>query len=249
MANFKTHIASSGLLGTAYGAAGFVGYDMPLATSILSGGLVTIAGVLPDVDSDNGIILRESLALVAAVAPMLMLHRFREWGWTNETIVVVAGLTYVMVRFGLGTLLRRYTVHRGMWHSIPAAAIAGLIVYLLCSCPDERLRLFKTGAIITGYLWHLILDEIYSVETTSMGRVRIKRSFGTAMKFYRSSAWANISTYAKLILLSVAIFVDESPTLHDVHYTDAPAHSEPAHQSTPEEFPSAGPTYVPPYRY
>ena len=34
--------------------------------------------------------------------------------------------TYLLVRFGVSELFKRITVHRGMYHSIPAMLIAGL---------------------------------------------------------------------------------------------------------------------------
>jgi hypothetical protein len=102
-----------------------------------------------------------------------------------------------------------------MWHSVPAAAIAAGLVYWLCSCPEQRTRLCKTGAMALGYIWHLVLDEINSVETTSRGRVRMKRSFGTALKFFSTSPWANISTYAKLIIVvGVIVFDGAAPFAH-----------------------------------
>jgi hypothetical protein len=215
LANFRTHLTTSGLLGVAYGTASYIGYDMPLPTAMLAGGLVTIGGVVPDVDSDNAIILRESLSLIAAVTPMMLLHRYREWGWSNETMVLVSAVAYLTIRFGLGRILKRYTVHRGMWHSIPAAAIAGLLVYLLCSCTDTPSRLCKTGAIMMGYIWHLVLDEIHSVETTDRGRVRIKRSFGTALKLFSQNTWPNVSVYGKLLLLAFVAMIDGPNPLLD----------------------------------
>ncbi len=70
-------------------------------------------------DSDNAVVLREILAFVAAVVPMLLLDRFREMLWTQESIVVAAGLIVTIICFGFGEIIRRVTVHRGMWHSIP----------------------------------------------------------------------------------------------------------------------------------
>ena len=51
---------------------------------------------------------------------------------------------------------------------------------------------------------HLLLDEIYAVEWKG-GRWRFKKSFGTAMKLWGKSAWANISTYGKLIIVGLMI--------------------------------------------
>ena len=107
------------------------------------------------------------------MTPMLMIDRFAHLGLSHEHMVLAGGCVYVLVRFGFGELLRRYTVHRGMWHSIPAAAIAGLLASLVCSCEDMSLRLFKVGAVVIGYLTHLILDELWAIEWRR-GRLRSK---------------------------------------------------------------------------
>ena len=106
MANFPTHITTGALLGAAYGSAGHLGFDLSVPACVLAGGLCTIGGVLPDVDSDHAVILRESLALLAVVTPMLMIDRFRELGWTHETIFLCVALIYLMIRFGLGEVVR-----------------------------------------------------------------------------------------------------------------------------------------------
>ena len=197
MANFPTHITTSAVLGATYGTVAHVGYGLPLPSCLLAGGLCTIAGLLPDVDSDNAVILREILAFVAAVIPMLLLDRFRALGWNQESIVVASGVLYVVIRFGVGELIRQMTVHRGMWHSLPAAGIASLVVYYLCDCPDVTMRLFKTGGVTLGFVWHLVLDEVYAVDSGS-GRVRVKRSFGTAFKLYGKNPVANVLAYGLL---------------------------------------------------
>lgn len=213
---------------------------MPLQSSLLAGGLVTIAGVLPDVDSDNAVILRESLGFVALLAPMLLLDRFQEMGWNNETIVLVTALSYVVIRFGIGEFLRRYTVHRGMWHSIPAALIAGMVIYYICACPDDAVRMFKAGAVVTGYVWHLILDEIFAVDNSGR-RPRFKRSFGTALKLWSGNTWANLSTYAKLAaMLALIVLHPPHNKLDTPRY--APQYTQPQYTQ-----PQSDPALHPPY--
>ena len=77
--------------------------------------------MLPDLDSGPGVPLRESVAFAAAVVPMLMIDRFDRWAWRPESIVLAGGLVYLFIRFGVGRLLRKSTVHRGMFHSVPGA--------------------------------------------------------------------------------------------------------------------------------
>ena len=191
MADFKTHITTSTVLGIGYGAAGYFYGQLPVETCILAGGLCGVSGMLPDMDSDSGRPVQEMSAFAAACIPMLMLDRFETWHWSKETIVLAAAVIYVAIRFGVAALFKRYTVHRGMWHSIPACLVCGLLTFLIVSHQDLALRLFKSGAVMLGFLSHLVLDEIWSVSLRS-GKLNIKRSMGTALKFWGKESWANL---------------------------------------------------------
>ena len=195
MADFKSHITGSTIVGVAYGYWGVTAQSMPIESGVLAAGLCSVAGMLPDLDSDSGVPLRETSMFVAAIAPMLMIDRFQDMGLSHEAMAVGALLVYIGIRFVAVEFFKRYTVHRGMWHSLPAAAIAGLIAYLLMPCPTESLRVYKSIAVVTGFMTHLIMDEIWSID---LGRMRLKKSFGTALKFFGNSFVGNVSVYAKL---------------------------------------------------
>ncbi|MDB4778183.1 metal-dependent hydrolase [bacterium] len=205
MANFQTHITTSTVLGVGYAAAGHYLYDIAPAHCLVAGALCSIGGMLPDLDSDSGIPVREMLCFVSVLVPMLMLRRFEALGLTPELMVFAAGVMYVSIRFGVGFIFKRYTKHRGMWHSLPAAAIAGLITFLVCLSPELNVRIFKSWGMVLGFISHLVLDEIYSVDFR--GR-RLKKSAGTAMKFWGKRPWPNYSTYAKLIFLILLVMSD-----------------------------------------
>jgi hypothetical protein len=132
---------------------------------------------------------------------MLLFYRFHFEGLPIENILLFGAPLYVLIRFGFGQMLK-VSVHRGMFHSIPAAAIAGLIAYVICDTGVSFGRTFKGIGATIGYLTHLILDEIWAVEMTG-GHLRLKKSFGTAMKLFGKSAPANSSTWGLLIGLCV----------------------------------------------
>jgi hypothetical protein len=207
MAGFKTHITTSTVLGIGYGAGAYALYGVPLPTCLLAGGLCSVSGMLPDIDSDSGVPLRESLAFAAAVVPMLMMERFRELGLAPESMVLGGAIVYLLIRFGLGRLLKSYTVHRGMFHSLPACLIFGELAFLICHCEDINLRFYKAGGVMLGFMSHLVLDEIWSIGLKH-GIPRFKRSFGTAMKVWGDDLFANFSTYAKLALLTWLVTQD-----------------------------------------
>ncbi len=167
---------------------------------MIAGGLCSVAGMLPDLDSDSGIPLRETSMFAAAVIPMLMIERFRDLNLSHEGMAVAAMLIYIGIRFVVVEFFKRFTVHRGMWHSIPAAAAAGLIAYLAMPSMSEGVRVYKSVAVVVGFLVHLILDEIWSIDF-KYGRFRLKSSFGTALKFFGDNVWSNLAMYAKLGML------------------------------------------------
>lgn len=201
MAGFKTHIGTSTVLGIAYGTVGYWGYHVPPETCMLAAGLCSLSGMIPDLDSDSGVPVRETVGLVAAVTPMLMINRFEHMHWSHERIVVAAAITYLVVRFGVAWIFKTFTVHRGMWHSIPAMFTASLLAFLLYSTENMALRIFVAGAVTLGFFSHLLLDEIWSVSFGWTGP-HLKKSFGTALKFWGPSRWANFSVYAKLAVVA-----------------------------------------------
>jgi hypothetical protein len=213
MAGFKTHIATSTVLGIGYGATAYLRYEVPLDQCLLAAGLCSVSGMLPDLDSDNSVPVRESLAFAGAAVPMLLVERFRHLGMTTDTIVLTSAAIYVLIRFAFGAFLKAYTRHRGMFHSLPAALIFAELTYLACDCPESSTRLFKAGAVLIGFLSHLILDEIWAVDWRN--GCRLKSSFGTALKLWDKVWWANISTYAKLILLTWVLMENPAWLHHD----------------------------------
>jgi len=102
-----------------------------------------------------------------------------------------------------------------MWHSIPAAINVGLIALLICSGEDIVPRAFKAGAIVIGFLSHLILDEIWSLD---IFRGRVKESSGTALKFWMARHWwPNVLTYGMLFGLIAAAY--QHPVIRDGYAT------------------------------
>ena len=144
MAGFQTHMAVSTVTGIGYGVWGFH-CGAPIETCILAGSLCSVSGMLPDLDSDSGRPVQEMSSFAAAVIPLLMLERFRDLGWSNETMALVGAGIYAAIRFGAAAIFKRYTVHRGMWHSLPACVTCGLLAFVIVSGPDIAIRLFNAS--------------------------------------------------------------------------------------------------------
>lgn len=211
MPGFREHIIGSGIVGAAYGATAWYVGGLPPLTCGVAAALCTAAGMLPDLDSDAGDPLRESVGFVAAIVPIMLLPRASQMALSLEAIIVAGSAIYLAVRFGVAWLLNTYSVHRGMLHSVPAALIAGIVVFLAFISQDPMHRYFMAGAAVLGYLMHLVLDEIWAVRQGLFGP-KVKKAFGTAMKFHGPEAWANIVTYLLVIVLGAVAAHDASRT-------------------------------------
>lgn len=207
MAAFKQHVMFSTALGGAYGVLmGQIGIEWTHAA--LGGTLCAASGMLPDLDSDSGRPVQEIFGVTAAVIPMLMSQRLNSLGLTPEGTILFMVCTYIFVRFGLASIFKSLTVHRGMFHSLPAAAIAAEIVYLAHECNDHHGQWVLAGGVFLGFLSHLVLDEIYSVDASGLVP-RLKSSAGSAVKLFSDSIPATLFTYVLLGCLTYVIAVRE----------------------------------------
>jgi hypothetical protein len=149
------------------------------------------------------------MCFAAAMVPMMLFHRFASWGLVNEWLILAGAGAYLFVRFVVTWLLKRYTVHRGMFHSIPAAIIAGQVAFLVAPQVELKWRILTGAAVMLGYLSHLVLDEIWSIQFR-YGKMKLKSSFGTALKIFGRDWWPNFSTFAKLAVLTWVIVAEPS---------------------------------------
>jgi membrane-bound metal-dependent hydrolase YbcI (DUF457 family) len=171
-----------------------------MPVGLLSAGLCGMAGMLPDIDSSSSRSFQECIYFAAGLCAVMVVERFRFFGFDHNVIMLSGAAAFLFVRFAVGGLVKKLTVHRGMFHSIPAAILTGELVFCLSS-GDFGERVVKSFAIVSGYLSHLILDEICSVDCAGK-KIRLKQSFGTALKFYDSK---HIVT--ALVLYILVIFI------------------------------------------
>jgi membrane-bound metal-dependent hydrolase YbcI (DUF457 family) len=223
MAGFRTHITVSGALGVVYGGVAVQPLGFNTETALLAAGLTTVGGMLPDLDSDSGVPVREMFGLAAVVVPLLLIPRLVHADLSREAILATLLFGYVLIRYVVSNLFKRLTVHRGMYHSLPAMLIAGLVVYLGYHSPDRNIRLLLAGGVMIGFLSHLVLDEIYSVNWQGV-RIKLKASAGSAVKFFSPSLYATTCCYAILGGLLYLAYEDyqhppdpDPPTEHRRH--------------------------------
>jgi len=180
-----------------------------------------MAGMLPDLDSDTGRPVREMFGLAAAMAPLVLMQNLQEWAGNPEAALLLAITLYAAIRHGGALVLGKLSVHRGMFHSIPALLIAAELVFLAYKSDQLTVKLLMAAGVGLGFLSHLLLDEFYSVEWTGI-RIRLKKSAGSAFKLIGKNPFANLFTYSLLVALTYFALLSAN-VLQEPDWHTAPA--------------------------
>jgi hypothetical protein len=208
MANFPTHIAVgtvvSGALATVTVAA-----DMVAPENIVA---VTLAGVLgsvlPDIDLEDSRPGRAMFAGLGVFFSFAVLFSLERKYSIAEMLVLWLG-TLLFVRYIAKEVFFRISYHRGVWHSILAMVFCAFVtawVYSQLLGKDEGVAWLAAGFLAIGFLTHLILDELYSVDVMD---TRIKASFGTALKLLDHR---RVGHSAAMAVATVLVFMFTPPT-------------------------------------
>ena len=164
-----------------------------------------LGSVLPDIDLKDS---RPSKAMFSGLAVFFsFVVLFTAAGKLSiaEMFVVWLG-TLAFVRYGAKAIFHQFSYHRGVWHSILAAvfcsAITAVVYYYLLR-RHEGVAWLAAAFMFLGFLTHLILDEMYSVDVMD---VRVKQSFGTAVKLLDAKHWGHSGAMvAALALVLLAV--------------------------------------------
>ncbi len=213
MANFTTHIAVgtvvSGVMATLTLAADVVAPENLVAVTLAG----VLGSVLPDIDLKDSRPAKLMWSGLGIFFSFAVLFVYATKFSVAELWILWLG-TLVFVRYGMQAIFDRTAVHRGIWHSVLAAlfmAILTAIVFRHVAERHEGVAWLAGGFMFVGYLTHLILDEMYSVDI--MDR-RIKASFGTALKLVdtrhpvHSAAMLAVTVAALFMAPPVTTFVE-----------------------------------------
>ncbi len=210
MAAYREHITLSTMLGVGYGLGATFALDFTPAQGALAAWLTALGGMLPDLDSESGRPVREMFGLLAAVAPLALVGRVIGWlGLPNdtETTMLLIVVMYLAIRYGGSALIGNASVHRGMFHSFPAMAIAAEATYLVYPSNLTTVKLLMACGTATGFFSHLLLDEMYSVQWAGV-HIKLKKSAGSAMKLFGKPFVPNVVAYSILAVLTYAMLLD-----------------------------------------
>jgi hypothetical protein len=208
MANFPTHIAVgtvvSGALATVTLAAHVVEPENLVAVTLAG----VLGSVLPDIDLKESRPSRAMFAGLAVFFSFAVLFSVENKYSIAEMLVLWLG-TLLLVRFVARNIFFHFSYHRGIWHSLLAAAFCGCltaVVYAKLLGRNEGVAWLAAGFMVIGYLTHLTLDEIYSVDVMD---TRIKASFGTALKFIDQK---HLGHSAAMAVAAVLAYLAAPPT-------------------------------------
>lgn len=198
MASFQTHLSvAAGTAITVTAACLQAGVVTPSQAVVLIA-LGIFAGILPDVDSDHSVPVRMLFNLIGIAAALAVLFRFQHQ-LKLPALLALMLLATVVVRYVVHPAFSKLTEHRGLFHSVPAALLFGLATfssgYHLLGWSNAFAWL-AAAFVCGGYLLHLLLDELYSVNFMGSS---LKGSFGTALTLFKPASWA------AYLLLYVAI--------------------------------------------
>ena len=203
MADFKTHTVFGTGAGIGLAALAAAGNFITLPGAVLAVFLAVTASALPDIDSDIGSPRRFALSALEISAPaILMISLPQEFALENLLLAGIAA--FFVIRYPLNFIINKLTRHRGAWHSVPMALIAGMSVYLAFYRSEFSGRIVFALIFFLCFLLHLLLDEICSLKYFGLA---LKKSFGTALKFTGSSWRQTVLMYIVIAILGgVCIF-------------------------------------------
>ncbi|WP_088346421.1 MULTISPECIES: metal-dependent hydrolase [Rhodomicrobium] len=208
MADFATH------LGWGAVGAGLAASATYAAAIVPSGDLLTltvagvIGSVLPDIDLEKAVPSRALFTGLGLVLAFVVLFNFKATYSIIELWLIWTAV-FTLIRFGAYHLFHRTAIHRGIFHSLLAGLffMALTTIIIAYGFGREPVVAWMAGLFVFfGYLIHLLLDEIYSVDITG---ARIKRSFGTALKLFD---WNSRSSSALMAGALVACLMITPPS-------------------------------------
>jgi len=188
MANFQTHCTVAAGVSITATAVCVQSGAADHRQGLLLISLGTLAGILPDIDSDHSVPTRlvfNVISFAVAVASLFALQGQAALPY----LLGMALLSALFVRYIAYALFAGITEHRGLFHSLPAALLFGLSavsigIHLLGW--ELHFAWLAAAFVCGGYLMHLLLDELYSVNF--MGST-LKKSFGSALTLFNRSSW------------------------------------------------------------
>jgi len=204
VASFKQHVTGGIVPAVLAAGTGIFVLKVGMTQAAVTFILAMLGAVLPDLDSDTGRPVEILFSYMGILLPIFALGMLYPGGAPNELLLLFVVFGYFVVRYGLSLFFLKATVHRGIVHSIPVAIICAELTYLAFGNSEFKTRLLFACSVFAGYITHLIMDEMWSVDLLGAS---IKRSFGTALTLKSNSFFMTVLAYSLIIILGLIIFI------------------------------------------
>lgn len=207
MAGFKAHFTSGIINGALFSA---VGWKAGVVSTTQAGAIFVmgaVAALLPDLDSDTSKPLAFLSQIVSVLVPSMLWYRVvGVFGYSPEAAICYFTLTYLVVYHGVCGLIRRFTVHRGMMHSVPFCLICAGLAYLLFASSGRSAAGWAALTVGGGCMLHLMMDEYHAVYLKFGFFPAVRRSRGTAFKLTSDSLAGTLIAYGLTALVAAAVW-------------------------------------------
>jgi len=214
MASFEQHVNSAviatGVIIAPLHSASLINVNQ----SLIVLGLGVIGGVLPDLDSDNSKPIQIAFKMFSIFFPLIVILSISK-NFSLVYIVAAWLASSLVLQLTLFKLFLALTTHRGIFHSVPMGIVFGQIVTFIFYNQLHYKLVFSTiagGFLFFGFVVHLLLDEFVSLNALGLS---IKKSFGTAFKFYdKKNIIGTVVLYVMIIVfffltpVKMDVFVD-----------------------------------------
>lgn len=204
MSASRTHFATATVLGGVLAVSGAAAGVSGAPPALLCLCLASLGGYLPDVDADNSLPLKATFHWGAVGLAFLALFHSADRFSVAELSVLWLGV-YLLTRVVGAGVFERLTVHRGLFHSVPAALLFSALTVVIChrGFALSALRSWVGGGFLfLGYLSHLLLDELQALNLFGVGS---RKSLGSACKLWsRNNPQGTLWLYAAAAAILLA---------------------------------------------
>ena len=204
MANFKTHYNVGSISGI-LSSASFVSLSIlsPIE-GVLCLLLWIIGSISPDIDSPNSKPIKAFFYIISIILSVSFFF-FSMYRFYILESLIVSIVIFLLLNNILPKVFSKFSTHRGIIHSVPFAFLLGFFISIVLFNffhLADYLAILAGLFFAFGFIVHLILDELYSIDLSG---AKLKKSFGSAFKFYDAKQpFLSLFLYV-LLLLEIVI--------------------------------------------
>ena len=214
MANFKTHVTVAAVVGLISSLGAHLS-GISVTNTMSLAFICTCGGILPDIDSQNSTSRTLIYNIIGIISFIFIL--FITLKYLGILLSLFLSLIiYCFIVYPIKEVIGKFCVHRGIVHSIPMGLILSLLLtfifYLITK--DEIISWLSGIFLFLGYLVHVILDEIYSVDLSG---ARLKKSFGTACTLFSSNNIIGYLVMYTILVVAIILIPEKVSFFNFIH--------------------------------